>query len=168
MLSDLLPTLQGIISANDDRSSERQSYNEFSRIVNEVRQTNLEIYRMVLQMQTALPLQVQRQQPVYFLDACGFHAPFHLEFINSWEAFVAVLGIRFKHRGLRVIEKKQYVLEDANQQRVIDMARPFETCFFPGQQVNMDACFDEKTGTRTSCPVCQHIETAALDEAIDW
>jgi len=119
-------------------------------------------------MHTTLPPQVERQQPVYFLDACGFHAPFHLEFINSWEAFTAVLSIKFKHRGLRVVEKKQYVLEDANRKKIIDMAQPFEVCFFPGQQVNMDACFDEKIGTGNSCPVCQHIEAVALDQAIDW
>ena len=79
-----------------------------------------------------------------------------------------MLSIKFKHRGLRVVEKKQYVLEDANRKKIIDMAQPFEVCFFPGQQVNMDACFDEKIGTGNSCPVCQHIEAVALDQAIDW
>jgi hypothetical protein len=137
--------------------------NAFKRL-----QEEIDKHRMVLKMQTTLPLQVERQQPVYFLDACGFHAPFHLEFINSWEAFIAVLDIKFKHRGLRAVENEQYVLEDANCKKVINMARPFDACFFPGQQVNMDACFDEKTGSGNSCPVCQHNEAAALDQAIDW
>ena len=79
-----------------------------------------------------------------------------------------MLSIRFKNRRLRVVEKKQFVLEDAHRKSVIDMARPFEACFFPGQQVNMDACFDEKTETANYCPVCQHVEAAASDQAIDW
>jgi hypothetical protein len=166
-LSDLLPTLQRITSAHQDQASTSQ-HADFSNVVNKVRETNLEIYRMVLKMQTNLPPQVERQQPVYFLDACGFLAPFHLEFINSWEAFVTVLGIKFKHRGLRVVEKKKYVLEDANRKKLIDTTRPFEACFFPGQQVNMDACFDEKNSTGSCCPVCQHVDKMATDEAIDW
>jgi hypothetical protein len=31
------------------------------------------------------------QQPVILLDACGKIAPFHLEFVDSLEAFVAVM-----------------------------------------------------------------------------
>lgn len=119
-------------------------------------------------MQTSLPPQIERQQPVYFLDACGFLAPFHLEFIKSWEAFIAVLNVNFKTRGLKLIERQQFVLEDAHSKRVLDLSRPWETCFFPNQHVNMDALFDEQERGGNSCPVCQYQEPAATDQAIDW
>ena len=56
-LSELLPTLQRIISANPDLSPESRHHDELSNIVNDVRETNLQIYRVVLKMQTTLPLQ---------------------------------------------------------------------------------------------------------------
>lgn len=161
-LSNILPLLQRIDSANNS-----QFQNNLCNVANEIRESNLQIYRTFLTMQSALPPQVERQQPVYFHDACGLQSPFHLEFINSWEAFVAVLSVKFKQRGLFVVEKKQYVLEDANHRRLIDMNRPFEACFFPGQQVNMDACFDENSDTANCCPVCRHAEFGSQDEAID-
>lgn len=40
---------------------------------------------MVLEIQQSIPVSVERQQPVFFLDAFGNFAPFHLEFITSWE-----------------------------------------------------------------------------------
>ena len=52
------------------------------------RATNMKIYSMIMDMQNIqcrLPPQVDRQQPVYFEDAHGRVAPFHVEFINSFE-----------------------------------------------------------------------------------
>lgn len=165
-LGELLSTVQRIMS-NDEEPAEPQQQLELSNIMRCVQETNLKIYQMVLNMQTSLPPQVERQQPVYFLDACGFRAPFHLEFIKSWEAFTAVLNINFKSRGLQLVERNHYVIEDAHNGRVLDATMPWESCFFPGQQVNMDALFNEdKSGN--SCPVCHHAETADTDQAIDW
>jgi len=145
-----------------------ENMREIRTAVREVRETNLQVYQMVLEMQTTLPSQVKRQQSVYFLDAWGRFSPFHLEFINSWDAFLAVLKVRFKHCGLGKIEKNQYVLEEANSKRPIDIRRPWETCFLPGQHVNMDMCFEERGTSKNSCPVCQLFESARIDEAIDW
>ena len=36
-------------------------------------------------LQSSLPAQVQREQPVIFEDALGRVFPVHLEFIGSWE-----------------------------------------------------------------------------------
>jgi len=169
ILKDFLPTIQGIASAHQDQQSlTSQRHDELSSVVNEVLETNLEICRLVLEMQTSLPQQVGCQQPLYFTDACGFRAKLDLGYFDSWEAFNAVIGVKFKQRGLRVVEKKQYVLEDAHRKKLINTARPFQACFVPGQQVNMDACFDENIGTEKCCPGCQHVENVASDQAIDW
>lgn len=167
-LAEMLPTLQRIVS-NNDQPSESHESNELSNVMKEVRETNLEIYRMVLKMQLSLPAQVEDQKPVYFLDACAFQARIDLTWINSWEAFLAVLGVRFKQRGLKIVERKQFVLEDANSKLLVDGNRPFESCFIPGRKINMDAFLDEKGNTGKCCPSCRYEELdAKADQAIDW
>ena len=57
-------------------------------------QTNVQIFQIVLNIQniiTRIPGQIERQQPVYFIDALGRHTPFYLEFITSAE----VCGYKF-------------------------------------------------------------------------
>jgi len=52
------------------------------------RRTNTLVFQTVLGLQkiiTALPGQIERQQPVYFIDALSKQAPFHLEFVRSAE-----------------------------------------------------------------------------------
>jgi hypothetical protein len=58
------------------------------------RATNIRIFQIVLSIQniiTRIPGQVERQQPVYMIDALGRHAPFYLEFIRSKEVIVVLL-----------------------------------------------------------------------------
>jgi hypothetical protein len=46
----------------------------------------VKVFAIVLDIQNILkhiPGQVQRQQPVFLIDAMGKHSPFHLEFIRS-------------------------------------------------------------------------------------
>jgi hypothetical protein len=50
------------------------------------RHTNVQVFQIVLNIQeiiSRIPGQVDRQQPVYLIDALGRHSPFHLEFIRS-------------------------------------------------------------------------------------
>jgi hypothetical protein len=56
----------------------------------------LKVFQIVLQIQqfvTRIPSQVERQQPVYLLDALGKSSPFHLEFIRSAEVGEQLLFI---------------------------------------------------------------------------
>jgi hypothetical protein len=59
-LPDLLPCSKRIISVNSDQSAESRHRDELNNIVDDVRETNLQTYRMVLKMQTMLPPQVER------------------------------------------------------------------------------------------------------------
>lgn len=124
---------------------------------------------MVLKMQNSLPAQVEDQKPVYFMDACGFRARIDLTWINSWEAFFAVLDVRFKQRGLKIVERKQFVLEDGHSKRSVDKSHPFASCFMPGRRINMDAFFDEIEHIGNCCPVCRYHEPDAVaGQAVDW
>jgi hypothetical protein len=60
------------------------------------RQMNVQIFQEVLKIQNFInhiPAQVDRQQPVYLIDALGRQSPFHLEFIRSAEVCVTRFSI---------------------------------------------------------------------------
>ncbi|KAE9377316.1 hypothetical protein N431DRAFT_436561 [Stipitochalara longipes BDJ] len=104
--------------------------------------TNVEIFQAVLQIQqmvTKIPSQVERQQPVYMIDALGTHSPFHLEFVRSAEALLAVLKVNFgkNSNGAELIERGEFAIEDAITRRDIDLSTDWERCFSPGQRVEM-------------------------------
>jgi hypothetical protein len=81
MQFDLLSTLNSTTKALTDQQTQHNS--QFQETMTRVLQSNLQIYQTIIQLQTNLPAQVMRQQPVYLLDAKGFELPFHLEFITS-------------------------------------------------------------------------------------
>ena len=103
-------------------------------IVLKILKANVQIFDMVLNMQANLPQQVERQQPVLFLDAFNRLSPVHLEFITSAEAFVAVPKVRFQDAGLRKIERGQYSLKEACSNRKIDLQRPWHTRFLQAKK----------------------------------
>lgn len=112
---------------------------------------NFRVFQVVLNIQkllSTIPGQIDRQQPVYLVDAVGRHAPFHLEFIKSSEALVNVLSINF--RGLGAASKKiqngDFALQDSHTMKDIDLESPWDACFAPGQRVEMSMIFDRSKG----------------------
>ncbi|CZR61179.1 uncharacterized protein PAC_11075 [Phialocephala subalpina] len=75
---------------------------EFLKTTSSILKINIRIFQIVLQIQhliTNIPGQVERQQPVYMINALGKSSPFHLEFIRSAEALKSVLRANFKKYG---------------------------------------------------------------------
>jgi hypothetical protein len=137
--------------------------------------TNIKIYEMVLDMQKLqfqLPAQVDRQQPVCFEDAHGRIAPFHVEFINSFEAFQAVMEVRFRHvPGLKKVQNIQYAIHESTSKRKIDLTAPWESVFLPGRKVNMSMVFRRPQTSMSSCPAClteNEIEDSKEGSEIQW
>jgi hypothetical protein len=160
-LKDLVPTLQRMISAQKSQVLLHQQLDHFKSIGDKVQDTLIEIRQ-------SLPMQIDRPS-FYFLDACGFSYTFDLAFFDNWEILESTIGAKFRERGLQVVEKKQYVLEDALRKQALDRTRSFKAFFLPGRQINMDACFDDKGNLGASCcPVCQHVEDSLPDAGIDW
>ncbi|KAL8816967.1 MAG: hypothetical protein Q9223_004116 [Gallowayella weberi] len=120
---------------------------------------NLRVFQVVLEVQNLLkriPGQVERQEPVYLNDALGRYAPFHLEFIRSKEALISVLSINFKWVGSasRKIKNGDFAIHDSRTLRDIDLNRPWEECFIPGQRVDMSMIFERHDPGSTLCPRC--------------
>ena len=98
---------------------------------------SIEDMRMMLQMQAKVPPQVMLQQPVIFLDPFGKTAPFHLEFIDSSECFMAVLKTRFSSAGvtpakLSKLDNHDFLIQDSRQRRPIDLKKNWSSVFRPG------------------------------------
>jgi hypothetical protein len=69
---------------------QRKSFNILSQQYDRSVQA-FEDVRSMPQIQKEVPPRIMLQQPVIPLDACGKIAPFHLEFVDSLEVFVAVM-----------------------------------------------------------------------------
>ncbi|KAK3291594.1 uncharacterized protein B0H64DRAFT_409510 [Chaetomium fimeti] len=135
-------------------------------------QTNLRVFQMVFDIHQYIlrvPPQVNRQQPVYMIDAFGKESPFHLEFVRSAEALIAILKVNFKSTssGSRMIERGDFVIEDAGTKRDIDLDCDWDTCFFPGQRVSMSMVFKRRGEPTTStCPACRTEAGSAADQEV--
>ena len=164
--TDLILTLTKIASS----AATQEQNQDLRELMLKILKTNLQIYDIVLDMQTKLPLQIERQQPVIFLDAFARLSPVHLEFITSAEAFLAVLKVRFQDAGLRKIEKGHFSLEESRTRRLIDLRQPWHTCFLPGQKIDMSMIFSEPSdGERTKrCPGCRHNPVSNEPGEIEW
>jgi hypothetical protein len=141
----------------------------------EVMRTNVNIFHIVLNIQsiiTQIPGQVERQQPVHFIDAFGRHTPFNLEFIMSAEAFTNVLRSNFKNigSGADKIDRGEFAIQDSFKGRDIDLAAAWESCFRPGQHVDMSMVFTSAKNLSQSCPACQedHGDGFTEDQDIEW
>ncbi|RDL34593.1 uncharacterized protein BP5553_07721 [Venustampulla echinocandica] len=127
-----------MISRNIENLSTRQQTEELQSIVLKILDTNVKMYEMVLDMQklqSQLPVQVDRQQPVHFEDAHGRITPFHTEFINSFDAFQAVI--------------------ESISKRKLDLTASWDSVFLPGRKVNMSMVFRRPQTSMSSCPGCQ-------------
>ena len=127
-----------------------------------------ELGRMV-QMQKAIPPQVSLQQPVVLLDCFGNRAPFHLEFIDSLDCFMAVLKVRFaqagaKKSGIAKLENHEFSIQDTQRKRFVDLTRPWETVFKPGQQVDMSMVFHRFACPPSTCPGCMETNSCESDQ----
>lgn len=142
----------------------RQLGSELKGFMRRIIAMNIATYHAVISIQTALPNHLERgliEEPFILEDAIGRIAPVHLQFVTSWEAFNAVLQIRFRDlQGFKKVTEKQYGLQDKATGRDIEQTRLWERAFLPGQRVEMSFIFDSvgneaDCGKKSTCPGCQ-------------
>jgi hypothetical protein len=89
--------------------------------------------KKILQVQQELPSQILLRRPIILIDAFEeSRLPFHLEFIDSFEALSAVLLVRFKHKGedaIFRIREQLFVLYEHSRQKQIDMSGSCSNAF---------------------------------------
>lgn len=140
---------------------------------------NLRVFQIILDVQTILktiPGQIERQQPVYLNDALGRYTPFHLEFIRSREALTYVLFDNFKWLGstAKKILDSEFTIHDSRTKRDVDLDRPWDACFTPGQHVEMSMVVDVPNGANSisrlsdRCPRCCFGYAKGLEQDVEW
>lgn len=163
------------LSSQQQSESQSTEQTEICSLLTRVMENNNGVLTTVLQMQKILenlPPQVERQQPVLFEDAHGRRSPFHVEFINSFAAFQAVLEARFDGMpGIKRVKNFQYAMQDVTSKRVLDLTRPWESIFRPGRSVNMSMIFKDNHASSSLCPACRTentVASACVSEDIQW
>ncbi|KAF2822424.1 hypothetical protein CC86DRAFT_423586, partial [Ophiobolus disseminans] len=139
----------------------RQLGSELKGLVTRAIAMNVATYHAVLNIQKLLPSRLERgliEEPFILEDPIGRIAPVHLQFVTSWDAFHAVLEIRFRDlQGLDKIEHKKYGLQDRATGREIEQSRSWQRAFLPGQRVEMNLIFrsdvsEDSATNNTTCP----------------
>ena len=134
---------------------------------------NLATFRIVSELRASLPSHLDRcliQEPFLLEDAIGREAPVHLQFINSWDAFYAVLEARFRDlQGYNKVKRKEFVLQERATRRDISRAGSWEGSFLPGQSVDMSITFTEtRQNVELSCPRCQTANRNSSGQSTQW
>lgn len=126
----------------------------------EIVQTNVRVFQVMHDIKVlilSIPGQVQRQQPVYLIDPLNKESPFHLEFVRSKEALLAVLKLNLKESGCgpAMIDRGDFAIEEIGTQSQVDLTQPCDICFYPGQKVAMSMIFtQDRNHQSSSCPRC--------------
>jgi hypothetical protein len=153
----------------------RKLGSELKSLMERIFTTNVAIYKAVVSLQAGLPSYLERsmiQEPFILEDAIGRMSPVHMQFISSWEAFDAVLELRFRTvQGHKKVKNKEYVIQEHVTRREIRRNQPWEVSFLPGQRVDMSLVFEsqeQKELPQTTCPRCQTASTELQDSDIQW
>ncbi|KAJ4305461.1 hypothetical protein N0V90_000992 [Kalmusia sp. IMI 367209] len=150
----------------------RQLGSDLKSLLRKVIATNIVTYHAIVSIQTVLSSRLERtliEEPFILEDPIGRIAPVHLQFVTSWDAFNAVLEIRFRNRqGFKKIKDKQYGLQEKATRREIDQSRPWQRSFLPGQRIDMSFIFrsnepDNEDSNRITCPGCQTGSSCSAD-----
>lgn len=129
----------------------RQLGVELKNMMNRIFRTNVATYEAVIAIQRVLPSHCERamfRDPFILEDAIGRISPVHMDFVNSWDAFDAILRLRFQNfQGYDKVQKREFIFQEHATRREIARSRPWECAFLPGQRIDMSFVFKKKSGT---------------------
>ena len=169
--SSYFQCMRKLSSMSDSIASGLQQSKQLLEMTTQVLRTNVQVFQAVLELHNIIkriPGQVERQQPVFLIDGLGRAYPFHLEFIRSAEAFVAVLAINFKKLGDdKKILNREFVIEDSTSKLDIDLEADWDLCFSPGQRVEMSMVYQQLEVSGT-CPSCRADCSSHEDRETEW
>jgi len=152
----------------------RQIGCDMKTMMSKIYAVNVAMYKTVLSIQAGLPSSLERaliQEPFILEDAIGRIAPVHIQFVNSWEAFDAVLELRFRDApGYKKVQNRKYTFQEHGKKQDIVRTRPWDASFLPGQKINMSLIYkgveEERTGP--VCPACRNPSVEAQDTEVQW
>jgi hypothetical protein len=148
----------------------RQLGSELTALMRRAFAINIATYHAVINIQKVFPSRLERgllEEPFILEDPIGRIAPVHLQFVTSWDAFNAILEIRFRSlQGHRKIVQKRYGLQERATGRDINQSRPWQGAFLPGQRVEMCFVFQDDnpvTLINTNTVICPGCGTPCIN-----
>lgn len=152
----------------DSHQADATEATDLRLLVTNAVESNIKIFLQTQQLLSNLPAQVDRQQPIVFEDAHGRRTPFHIEFIDSFAVFQAVLEARFRNvPGLEKVRNLEYAVQDVASRRRVDLTKQWELIFRPGRRVNMSMVFQQSQARSSSCPGCSSENIVGGDNTND-
>jgi hypothetical protein len=83
-----------------------------------------------------------------------------------------VIKLNFRELGeeaVRKIDNGDFVIQDSASKRDIDLRGSWDTCFLPGQRVEMSIIFTEcGSHPHSMCPKCEKKCTCAVKGNVEW
>ena len=169
--SSYFQCMRKLSSMSDSITCGLQQSKQLLEMTTQVLRTNVQVFQVVAELHNIIkriPGQVERQQPVFLIDGLGRASPFHLEFIRSAEAFVAVLAVNFRKLGDdKKILNREFVIEDSSSKQDIDLEADWDLCFSPGQRVEMSMVYQQLEVSST-CPYCRTDCSSYEDRETEW
>jgi hypothetical protein len=171
-------TLLAKLSAGLDRL--QQFSLELEDSVHRILSLNVSTYDAVVAIKSGLPSRLERAligDPAILEDGLGRIAPVHLQFVNSWDAFDAVLEVRFRGLdGHEKVIKRDFVLQEHATGFEIRRSRAWEASILPGQRIEMSFVFSQEgsfastavDASCTSCPKCGFVCSEKQDSEVQW
>jgi len=64
----------------------------------------------------------------------------------------------------------EFAIQDSATKRDVDLSLPWESCFSPGQQVEMSMVFDSVEAFGSGCPKCNedNDDDLIVDQDVEW
>jgi hypothetical protein len=89
-------------------------------------------------------------------------------FVNRRQVFLAVLKAKFRNSGLHKINNEEFIIQETGSKRQINLHKPWELVFKPGQKVEMSMIFKLAESDTTSCPNCKAQCDATNEDDVEW
>lgn len=117
----------------------------------------------------SIPGQVDRTDLLFFIDPFNKGSWIDLNMIDSSDALIAVLTIKFNALGedAGLLAQRKFVVQDTATHVTLDIDKPWKGLFCAGQKVAMDMVIHEAIAT-TTCPRCKTDNANATFEDTTW
>ena len=66
------------------------------------------------------------------------------------------------------IERGEFAIQDSATKRDIDLNQSWDTCFLPGQHVDMSMIFAHQDSLGEECPKCSKICVGDQEQELKW
>ncbi|KAL7942116.1 nucleoside phosphorylase domain-containing protein [Trichoderma barbatum] len=115
-----------------------------------------------------IPRQISYDGCVTVIDALNRPIRFYLETIRTKLLFIEVLKGMFDNLGLSKIEREEWLLEDRDTRKLLDLKESWGSLIRPGQTLYMSMIFRRRKTSSTECPSCHLENLGDPQEQITW